>query len=172
VRKIRRGGTYLRVADPAWEDPLSADYARVRGGRWNPPGSFGVVYLNATVSVARAQVREQLLPRGIQPEDLEVDQGPILVHTTVTTTEYVDGVTGAGLSALDLPQTYPVDEHGAGIPHERCQPIGQRAWDGGENGIACRSAAGSAPAGSEELAFFARRSLHADAVEDFAEWYW
>jgi len=172
VRHIRRGGTYLRVADPAWEDPLSADHARARGGRWNPPDSFGVTYLNATVPAARAQVRDKLAARGIQPEDLEADQGPILVHMTLPTTEYVDAVTDAGLSALGLPETYPLDEQGVGIPHERCQPIGQRAWDAGEDGIACRSAADSAPAGSEELAFFARRALRADAVEDFADWYW
>ena len=172
MRHVRRGGSYLRVADPAWEDPLSGDYARNRGGRWNPPGSFGVIYLNATVPVARAQVRDKLGVRGIQPEDLEADQGPTLVHTTVPETEYVDAVTDAGLAALGLPETYPLDDHGVPVEPEVCQPIGRSAWDAGEGGIACRSAAESAPAGSEELAYFARRSLHADAIEDFADWYW
>ena len=94
------------------------------------------------------------------------------MHTTVPETEYVDAVTDAGLASLGLPQAYPLDEHGVPVAHAVCQPIGQRAKDAGEDGVACRSAAESAPPGSEELAYFARRSLHADAVEDFADWYW
>lgn len=172
MRHIRRAGTHLRVADRDWPDPLSGDYARARGGRWNSAGSFGVIYLNASVAVARAQVRDKLEPRGIRPEDLELDQGPVLVHTAVPADGYVDAVGDGGLSALDLPSTYPLDDRGRPIPHSICQPIGQRAWEAGEPGIACRSAARTAPAGGEELAFFARRTLRATHVEDFADWYW
>jgi len=172
VRHVRRGGRYLRVADPSWADSLSPDYAKRQGGRWNPPGLFGVVYLNASLSVARAQVRQKLETRGIHPEDLISSQGPALVHTHVPENRYVDAVTIAGLRSLGLPNTYPLDEHGEPIPHDLCQPIGQRAWDSGEPGIACRSAARTAPSAGEELAFFARRRLQVSKTELYANWYW
>lgn len=172
MRHVRRGGRYLRVADPGWHDPLSGDYARERGGRWNPPDSFGVVYLNATVDVARAQVRHKLEPRGIQPEDLDPDAGPLLVHTDVPEDSYVDAVTSDGLQSLGLPDTYPLDERGAIVDHATCRPLGSRAWDSGEPGIACRSAARGAPPLGEELAFFARTVLVAWHTDRFLDWYW
>jgi RES domain-containing protein len=171
VRHIRRGGAYLRVADRAWRDPLSGEYARERGGRWNAPGSFAVVYLNGSVAAARAQVRDKLEPRGIRPEDLQADQGPVLVHTVVPERQYVDVISTDGCSAVGLPKTYPLDERGVCVMHGVCQAIGQRAWDAGEAGIACRSAASTAPPGSEELAFFARQALRAGETESFADWF-
>jgi RES domain len=172
VRHVRRGGAYLRVADRDWDDPLSGEYARDRGGRWNPPGSFAVVYLNASVPVARAQVRDKLEPQGIRPEDLQADEGPVLVHTTIPPDDYVDVVTDRGCTSLGLPTTYPVDKQEKLVPHSVCQPIGQRAWEEKKPGIACRSAARTAPTDGEELAFFARRPLKADRTEAFADWYW
>jgi hypothetical protein len=162
----------LRIADPDWRNPLSPEYALKRGGRWNSPGSFGVVYLNASLEVARAQVRHKLEPRGIRPEDLEPDRGPVLVHTHIPEGRYVDAVNDAGLAALGLPVTYPRDDRGEPIPHAHCQPIGQRAWDAGERGIVCRSAAETAPPAGEELAFFARQRLARQKTERFADWYW
>lgn len=172
MRHIARGGRYVRVADPGWRDPLSGEHARRSGGRWNPPGSFAVVYLNASRSVARAQVRHKLEPRGIRPEDLAPEQGPLLIETDVPEDRFVDAVTDRGLGSLGLPASYPADPSGSPIAHADCQPIGRRAWDEGEPGIACRSAAGTAPAGGEELAHFARRPLRARASERFADWYW
>jgi hypothetical protein len=96
----------------------------------------------------------------------------MLVHTSVPEDDYVDAVSDEGLGALGLPATYPIDERGAAVPHAACQPIGQAAWDAGEPGIACRSAASSAPARAEELAFFARRRLRVARSEAFADWYW
>jgi hypothetical protein len=122
------------------------------------------------MDVARAQVRLKLEARGIRPEDLA--QGPVLVYARVPTDEYVDAVSDAGLRTIGLPGTYPLDEHGEPIGHERCQPIGQRVCDSGELGIACRSAARWAPRHGEELAFFARRRLRVDAVEAYVDWYW
>jgi len=173
MRHLTRGGLYLRVADPHWTDPLSSEYTRRHGGRWNAPERFGVVYLNASVAVARAQVRHKLEKLGIRPEDLARDQGPALVNTRIPTDRYVDAVGVAGLRAIGLPDTYPLDATGRPIAHERCQPIGQTAWDAGEPGIACRSAASPEPGvGGEELAFFARRQLAVDEVESYADWFW
>lgn len=172
MRHVRRGGEYLRVADPAWHDPLSSEYSRARGDRWNPQGSFGIVYLNASLGVARAQVRHRLEARGIRPEDLAPEQGPVLVHTTVPRDDYVDAVTDAGLTALGLPVTYPRDSRGRDIPHSDCQPVGHRAWKNRERGIACRSAARTAPPAGEELAYFAPAPLPSGPVECFGDWYW
>ena len=36
------GGTYYRVCDPTWIDPLDTNYAKRDGGRWNSPNEFGV----------------------------------------------------------------------------------------------------------------------------------
>jgi hypothetical protein len=131
-----------------------------------------VVYLNASVDLARAQVRDRLEPRGIRPEDLDPELGPMLVHTRVPDGAYVDAVSDRGLRELGLPATYPVDERGTAVPHAARQPIGQAAWDAGEPGIACRSAAAAAPPDAEELAFFARRRLRLRRSEAFVDWYW
>lgn len=172
MRHLARGGTYLRVADPSWNDPLSPRHAHRHGGRWNPPGAFGVTYLNASHAVARAQVRHQLEPRGIRPEDLDPSEAPVLVRTELPDDRYVDAVTDGGIESLGLPATYPLDPAGKVVPHGVCQPIGLRAWEAGEPGIACRSAARTAPAGGEELAHFGRRPLRAQGTEPFVEWYW
>jgi RES domain len=172
VRHVRRGGRYLRVADPGWDDPLSGEHSRRNGGRWNPPGSFGVVYLNASRDVARAQVRHRLEPRGVRPEDLDPGAGPVLVRTELPDDRYVDAVTERGLVSLGLPAGYPLGANGDAVPHDVCRPIGRRAREAGERGIACRSAARTAPAGGEELAYFGRRRLRAEGIERFADWYW
>jgi hypothetical protein len=171
VRHVRRGGRYLRIADPGWSDPLSPDHARRRGGRWNPPARFGVIYLNASVEVARAQVRHRLAPRGIRPEDLAPERGPVLVSVDVRHDDYLDAVTAAGVRSLGLPAGYPLDDHGDRVAHAACQPIGQRAADAGERGIACRSTVLGAPAAGEELALFTRRSLRARRTQLYADWF-
>jgi hypothetical protein len=85
----------------------------------------------------------------------------------------VDAVTDRGLASLELPTTYPLDARGKVIPHTTCQPLSQRAWDAGEPGIACRSAAGTAPKDGEELALFARRHrLRGQSAKPFVDWFW
>jgi hypothetical protein len=172
VRRVTRGGRYLRVADPSWRYPLSGAHARRRGGRWNPPESFDAIYLNASREVARAQVRHRLEPRGIRPEDLDPGAGPLLVRTEAPDDRYVDAVTDRGLESLGLPASYPLDADGGVVPHETCQPIGWQVHEAGESGIVCRSAARTAPPGGEELAYFGRRHLRAEGVEQFVHWYW
>jgi hypothetical protein len=131
-----------------------------------------VIYLNDSVDLARAQVRHRIEPRGIRPEDLDPEAGPILVATRVPDAEFVDALSDQGLIELGLPATYPVDARGATVPHASCQSVGQEAWDAGEPGVACRSAAPTAPADAEELAFFARQRLPIERRERFADWFW
>jgi hypothetical protein len=170
VRTVRRGGPYLRVADPDWDDPLDGRFAAERGGRWNPPESFPVVYLCRSLEVARANVYRKLAGQPYGPEDLRPGSGPVLVRTRVPENRYLNAVTEAGLRDLGLPRTYPMDSRRRIVPWRRCQPLGLSAWDAGLPGVAARSAA--AVAGGEELAYFGRRKLRRGAVRPFEEWFW
>jgi RES domain-containing protein len=172
VRHIVRGGRYYRAADPGWRDPLDASHAQQRGGRWNPPGSFPVLYLNRDVRTARALVvhRFRGLPYG--PELLRPERAPTLIATDLAADPYVDVVTADGCIAAGLPATYPVDDDGRPVPWAPCQAIGRRAWEAGERGIACRSAV---PGGNEELAHFARpegEQLRPVGRWRFDGWFW
>jgi hypothetical protein len=168
LRTIKRGGPYLRVADPDWDDPLDGRYAAERGGRWNPPESFPVIYLCRSVEVARANVYRRLEGQPYGPEDLRPEAGPMLVRTRVPEDRYLNLVTDAGCRAAGLPKTYPRDSRRRLISRSRCQPIGLAAWEAGLPGVAARSALVS----GEELAYFGRRKLRRGAVRLFAEWFW
>jgi hypothetical protein len=169
---IARGGEYVRVADPVWKDPLSGEYARRVGGRWNPPGAFAVVYLNGDVRVARANVLARFAGLPYGPEDLEPSAAPVLVSTEVGPDDFADLVSDAGCVAAGLPVTYPEDAAGVTVSHGECRRVGRTAWDEGLPGIACRSAAPAAPPGGEELAWFSRgRRLTALGVRRFSDWF-
>src|SRR5437016_421177 len=155
MRRVQRGGAYFRIADPNWADPLDASYSAAPGGRWNPPGSFPVLYLNRDVHTSRANLRRKFAGLPYGPELLRLEQAPILLETTVAEAEYVDVISDAGCSEVGLPTTYPVDADGHEIDRVRCQQIGLRAWQASERGIACRSAATHDRSG-EELALFHR----------------
>ncbi len=76
-----------------------------------------------------------------------------------------------GLTALGLPTSYPYR-----VGHAKTQPIGQAAFEAGEDGIAARSALQSSKPGEwygEELAAFERFAAEfvAGQRERFAEWY-
>ena len=86
---ILRGGDYYRVADPAWTDPLTGQFAKERGRRWNPPGSFPVVYLNRDEAVARANVARLYAGRPYGPEDFKQGPAPDLVTVRVAEDDYV-----------------------------------------------------------------------------------
>ena len=174
MRHVRRGGAYLRVADPEWDNPLDGRYAAERGGRWNPPQSFPVVYLNRELATAQANVLRRYVGLPYGPELLDPAEAPVLIQTTVDAADYVDIVTDAGCVEADLPATYPHNPDGTVVGHDRCQPIGRRAWDAGEPGVACRSAALGAHAG-EELARFSlpgRPALQVDERFGFDAWFW
>ena len=157
-RHVVRRGRYVRVVDPDWRRPLDPGFAAGRGGRWNPPGSFPLLYLCANLEVARALVLNRFagLPYGLL--DLHPHRRPALVETDVPERRMVDLVTDAGCRAAGLPSTYPVDGRGRRVGWTRTQPVGEAAHEQGEAGIACRSAALARGARSEELAWFVRAS--------------
>ncbi len=172
VLHISRGGNYYRLADVDWSDPLDGSFSQAKGGRWNPPGSFPVVYLNATEDVARALVRARMNSVAIEPEELDPIEGPLLVRSHVPGEDFVDIITDKGCIAAGLPDTYPLDTNGKRIGQADCQPIGVEAWKTGDPGIACRSATQGAPAQVEELAWFQRdHRLMSSETRTFAEWY-
>ena len=173
-RRIPCGGAAQRVADPAWTDPLDPSFSAGTGGRWNPPSSFPVLYLNLGEDVARANVQRLFVGLPYGPEDLEPDAAPILVEVALPEEDYVDAVTSGGLGGLGLPATYPLDAAGATVPHSVCQPIGQALWDAGERSVVCLSAAPGAGDG-RELAWFDRAGRVRPAVKArrvFSDWFW
>src|SRR5208282_20599 len=102
------------------------------GGRWNAPGTFPVVYLNADRQTAKANAR-LLLTRGfssvfVSAEDLDPSELPTLIATGVSDDQYVDVVADGGCAAVGLPTTYPEDGNGQIVGRSSCQPIGASAW--------------------------------------------
>ena len=172
---VRRGGTFHRLVEPHWEDPLDTDHSRRAGGRWNAPGAFGALYLNATVAVARLQAEHKLAGHPYEIEDLDPAFQHDLVEVDVTEADALDIVSDAGVRAAGLPHTYPTGDDGRRIGHDRCQPIGSAAYAAGAvAGIACRSAATGAAVTDEELALFDRAvpALARQARRrPFASWY-
>lgn len=174
MRRIRRRGEYFRIADPAWIDPLDPSHSVERGGRWNPPGPFPVLYLNRDLRTSRANLERRFAGFPYGPETLRPEEAPVLVQMTVEEAEFVDVVTEEGCVVAGLPATYPLDHNGQEIGWDRCQPIGLEAWHAGEAGIACRSAATPDRSG-EELAMFGRARqvpLRVERRFSFQEWFW
>ena len=173
-RHVTRAGRFVRVADPDWRRPLDPTFAAVRGGRWNPPDSFPVLYLCATTAVARAVILGRFagLPYGLL--DLRPERRPVLIETDVRSHRAVDVVTEAGCRAVSLPATYPYDSQGRKVGWDKTQPIGEAAWKQGERSIACRSAALAEGEAGEELAWFVRERadrLTVSVRRAFDDWF-
>jgi hypothetical protein len=169
------GWTWWRIAGRDWSDPLDPRFAQVRGGRWNPPGSFATLYLNEDLVTARLNLRRFIADWPYEPEDLRNDTGPVLVGAALPRDQHVaDAHTPAGVAALALPSTYPIDRSGRLVPHHRCQPLGRavRALD--LRGVRARSAQARDGAG-RELAWFpatARSRARPVANLGFDAWFW
>ena len=165
---------WWRIADPSWNDPLDPDFARRRGGRWNPPGGFPVLYLNEDLATARLNLRVFIAGWPYEPEDLRDDTGPMLIGSTLPRRQIVcDAHSPAGLRAAGLPATYPLDEDGAPVPHARCQSIGARAKAERLRGVRARSAQSQDGAG-RELAWFpatGRSTARRERTLSFPAWF-
>jgi RES domain-containing protein len=171
---VRRGGGFNRLVEPSWQDPLDTGYSKSRGGRWNPPGSFGVLYLNASEPMARLQVDHKLAGQPYSVEDLNPTEQHDLVDVQVTEADVLDCASDQGLQSVGLPVSYPFDDDARPVPHEACQPVGEAGYLERIAGIACRSAVAGAARSDEELAVFDRSVT--DAVtqtgrRSFADWY-
>ncbi|MEO8899824.1 MAG: RES domain-containing protein [Candidatus Dormibacter sp.] len=161
----------MRVFSPGWSDPLDTAPSRTNGGRWNPPGAFGALYLCADRAVAAANARAQHAGRAIGLFDLKPERRPHLLCVHVPRSICLDVVSAAGVAEVGLPAGYPF-----GVGRERCQRIGRRAYrNGSYRGIACRSAAECRPAAwvGEELVWFDTSPILVENGTrlDFASWY-
>ena len=174
LRETLPGGhTWWRIADSNWADPLDPSFAQRHGGRWNPPDSFAVLYLNEDLVTARLNLRLFIANWQYEPEDLRDDTGPPLVGCSLPDNQVVcDAHSQAGIRAVGLPAAYPLDESGREVPHARCQEIGARVQDAGLNGVRARSARAPHGAG-RELAWFPA-VIHANRIRTlaFTEWFW
>ena len=109
---VRRGGACNRLAEPHWKDPLDTSFSKQHGGRWNAPGSYGVLYLNVTERMARIQVEHKLAGQPYGIEDLDPASQHDLVEVDVAETDALDLVHDDGLQAVGLPVSYPHDADG------------------------------------------------------------
>jgi RES domain-containing protein len=117
-----------------WDDPMSGDGARIRGGRFNPPNSFSVLYLCTTRPCTVAELQnlgrrlligvEGLLPRVLYRYEISLDR--VLDLTSQATLDHL-GVTEMQITGLDLT-----------TPRE----IGVAAHDNGSQAIRALSATG------------------------------
>lgn len=170
---VDAAGRYLRVADPDWANPLDGSFARERGGRWNEPGSFAVVYLNASPRTARLNCLHRFAGLPYGPEDLDEGQAPVLVATDVPAGEHADCRSDRGLEGWGLPVGYPLHPDGRPVTWQECRAVGHAAAADGLDGVACRSAAGGARPDDHELAYFERdRQLEPVERIPFGEWFW
>jgi RES domain len=172
---LPEGHRWWRIARSDWRDPLDPTHARERGGRWNPPGSFPTLYVNEDQATARLNVRRFIAGWPYEPEDLRDDTGPVLVGAVLPRHQQVADVhTPAGVRAVGLPATYPLDHAGRLIGHDRCQPIGAAAKERALRGVRCRST--SAPlGGGRELAWFpatTRSRAQLVARLPYPRWFW
>jgi hypothetical protein len=168
------GHSWLRICDRAWTDPLDPSFAKQRGQRWNPPGSFAAVYFNEDLVTARLNLRMFIEGWPFGPEDLRDDTGPCLVSARLPRGQKVADVhSPAGVAAVGLPDSYPRDAEGQLIGHQVCQPIGAAVHAAGLRGVRCRSA--RAPDGvGRELAWFPaspRSRANLVASTPFVAWY-
>jgi RES domain-containing protein len=170
LQHVSRSGTYYRVCKPEWVNCADTSYAKANGARWNPRGAFGALYLCATIEIAAANARSQHSGRAIGLFSLRPERRPRLQRFDVAAARFVDIVSAPGVAAAGLPSEFP---HGVGW--SRCQPLGASAYEAGERGIACRSAAECSATNwlGEELAVFdsAPQPKPVGRPRDFRDWY-
>jgi len=154
ARLIPAAHVWLRVADTSWEDPIDPTWAMRAGGRWNPAGSFPVLYMNEDLDTARAQISELLLGWPVHVEDLRDDAPFVLLLLQLPARQRVaDALSDEGLRALGLPATYPLDADKNIVERNVCQPIGATVHEAGLRGVWYRSAKVGLRA-NHELAWF------------------
>lgn len=166
---IVRGGVYYRVVAPDWVNPADTTYARNAGGRWNPPGEFGALYLNANVSVAAANARARHAGRAIKIFDLVPAARPELVAFAVPDIVVVDACTASGIAHLGFRPNFPHN-----VDWVACQTIAREAHAAGLEGVASHSAAEVTAYSfvGEELAVFEQINVGPPQSRvSFSEWY-
>lgn len=173
MRHIKRGGIYLRSLGPRslWpESPDNTSYSKRRGGRWNGPGEFGVLYLSRDADVAFAnglEIVKRIIAPAASLDDLNDPESFFEVQEfMVEESRFVDAVTPKGRAELGLPEHARKGEN-----YHATRAIGKRAYARDEHGIAAESAAYR---DGEELAVFDSHvrdiAKMRGARQTFAQW--
>ncbi len=168
-RTVSRSGLYYRVVAPNWVDPANTEYSKQRGGRWNPAGEFGALYLNANARVAASNARAQHAGRAIKLFDLLPEARPELVTFDIPQVDVLDACTPDGVAALGFSESFPF-----GVPWPACQAVARQAHRTGLDGVAARSNAEATETwfAGEELALFEEVILSAPRERRaFQDWY-
>jgi len=147
------GRVWLRVASREWKNPLDPSYAQWAGGRWNPPNAYPALYLNGDLTTARSQLDRMLEGYPASVDDLDEDAFVLVAARLPKRQRCADAVSAAGVKALKLPQTYPLDAKGKPVTHSACQRIGVAVRGRQLRGVWCQSAAALDGRG-RELAWF------------------
>jgi len=137
-------GTLFRVIPHTAADPLDTSFARDRGGRWNPPNSFPVLYSFTNQALARDYAQSQLAGGMLTLDEAEPEALSDLLVLTCNYPRLVDAASNAGLQALNLPSAYPV---GFIATWAATQPIGLALYTAGNAGLVTRSASATSWAG-------------------------
>lgn len=161
------GRVWLRVADPAWAQPLDPSFARRAGGRWNAPGSYNTLYMNADVVTARLQLERLCAGTPVTIDDLDDEAYVLIAATLPTAKRAADAISGEGLAALSLPMRYPLDEQGRAVPWQTCQTVGAHIREAGFQGVWSRSACTDDGRG-REVAWFPEDGERAHPLWDSA----
>ena len=70
------------------------------GGRWNPAGVFGALYLTCDVRVAAANTRARFAHRAVKLFDLRAEARPQLVLVDVASVSVLDAVSADAIADL------------------------------------------------------------------------
>ncbi|MGH9135789.1 MAG: RES family NAD+ phosphorylase [Acidimicrobiales bacterium] len=130
---IALSATAYRNQAAGW-DPRSGDGARRRGGRFNPPHSFPVLYLCLTRPCVIAELTRQAQRQGLTVDDLLPRE---LWRLTADLTKVLDLTDPSTLSALDISTDDLTRDD-----HRFTQELGEAAHQHGFNAIRTPSATG------------------------------
>ena len=138
------------------------------GGRWNPRGAFGALYLNADLRVAAANARARHAGRAIKLFDLRPEARPELVTVDVPTANFVDALSSEGVKARGFAESFPFD-----VAWQSCQAIARDAHEAGIAGVAARSNAEATATTNvgQELAVFEGINVSLRQRRAFEAWY-
>ncbi len=129
------------------------------GGRWNPPGEFGALYLNATIAVAAANARVLYAGSFYRPEDLQGEAELCLQEFSIPKTTLLDCLSPQGVAGCGFPESFPFES-----AYRPSQAIARDEYAVGRAGVSTRCASESASKSfvGEELVLF-------DNVADMAK---
>lgn len=167
-------GMLYRAIPHSSDAPLASEFSVTQGGRWNPAGSFPVIYTGASEEVVRSYVDWHATFYGVPLADFQPEDLPDLVIMSFSAT-MADVATDSGLVYYGLPVAYPLG-YSAG-QHTASQPLGLSIFSAGYCGIVTRSATVPDWGGPihlwAEVAIFASQSPQPQLLDriPFAQWY-